>query len=274
MSISILMEIFASGLSWSRHNPALLATSSLDATVCLWDTRLPKTPSRISAYNTHSFSSTHVEFHPTKENIIASSHGGYVRIWDTRNTNSAQVANFPAHMSDITAIHWSDVGAGALLTGSQDKHVKIWNLPPYNNNPQCGSTTHAGQPVSFARFIPNSSRYLLTSHYSNSAIYLWDSGNLTPQVSLTAEFEPPVSFDLRRAGNDSFVVSVAKDFCLRMWPLPNIVDGIQLHVISSDSFNNSKIPSRYLLLLLLLTLIVKHTRTSLYHFHWTLNLLV
>ncbi|CAG7827457.1 unnamed protein product, partial [Allacma fusca] len=89
-------------IDWSSQQPSLLATSSFDSYVHIWDIRVPrqavteKPQQSLSALD----GASQVRWNKWKTDTLASCDGGHVKIWDMRKPNlpSEYIA---AHASKI-----------------------------------------------------------------------------------------------------------------------------------------------------------------------------
>ena len=89
-------------LDWSTVTPNLLATSSFDSYVHIWDVRCPRDPgsekpqASLSALD----GASQVKWNKWKSDHLASCDGGHVKIWDIRKPNSPS-EYIAAHASKI-----------------------------------------------------------------------------------------------------------------------------------------------------------------------------
>ena len=56
---------------WSKYDPNVFATGSVDKTVCLWDVRFPAAPTSMLA--SHTYAVRRVRFNPHAAGLLASS---------------------------------------------------------------------------------------------------------------------------------------------------------------------------------------------------------
>jgi WD40 repeat protein len=61
----------------------VLATTSIDSAIYVWDTRDPKKPLKLRTLNAHA-STNQVRWNRINPNTLASAQAGEVRIWDIR----------------------------------------------------------------------------------------------------------------------------------------------------------------------------------------------
>lgn len=137
-------------LNWSYKEPTILASSSFDNYIYIWDLRETRKP----IYLMHSISgASQIKWSKINENILATSHEGDVRIWDKRVNfikKTIQIyltivdihlfildyffvyqkSNMPLHyvstyLAKITGIDWSPFYENKFLTCSQDGSIKV-----------------------------------------------------------------------------------------------------------------------------------------------------
>lgn len=134
-----------SDLNWHRSEPAILATCSADTFINIWDIRDPRKPSiSLSAvgiahflvYNHLSLSlrasvskvgAMQVRWNRINSKLLATSHEGDVRLWDTRK-GSIPVQYIAAHLHKIHGLDWSMNQENQLATSSQDCTVKFFDV--------------------------------------------------------------------------------------------------------------------------------------------------
>ncbi|KAF0717535.1 Aste57867_2243 [Aphanomyces stellatus] len=206
-----------SDVAWSPSEPTVLATCSADTTTHLWDIRTPQKPAQsLCAFTT---SATQVEWNRLDAVSLATAHDGEVRIWDTRSCEKPTVT-ITAHMQKIYGLDWSPTHMYELVTCSEDKTVKFWNVM----RPRvCQGVVATGAPVWRARYTPFGDGLVTSFHRQDHLIRLWS-------LSRDASVEPKVVYDFtghkdlvkgfawRQAGLQSFqLISWSKNQELRMW---------------------------------------------------------
>ncbi|KAK9075954.1 hypothetical protein SSX86_004284 [Deinandra increscens subsp. villosa] len=116
-------------LQWSPTEPFVFASSSVDKTIAIWDTRTGKSPA------------TSIKAHETDVNVISwnrlascmlasGSDDGAFSIRDLRmlKEGDSVVAHFQYHKHPITSIEWSPHEASTLAVSSSDNQLTIWDL--------------------------------------------------------------------------------------------------------------------------------------------------
>ncbi|CAM9471140.1 unnamed protein product, partial [Discosporangium mesarthrocarpum] len=123
--------------SWSPLEASKIATSSHDNSINLWDIRSQKPVQRFTA----PYGAIQVEWNRVNTFQLASAHEKEVRIWDTRkggHASSGSLGVFTAHVQRITGLDWSHTSENELLTGSQDKTVRVWAIKAQSDSDRTG----------------------------------------------------------------------------------------------------------------------------------------
>lgn len=120
---------------WSPFNDSLIASGSDDGKVFIWTVpdnfslltegdEEPKDVDPVSKLAGHTRKVGHVLWHPTAENVLASSSGDYsVKLWDI-NTGSPNLTL--KHADIVQSMSWSSNGS-LLVTTSRDKKIRVWD---------------------------------------------------------------------------------------------------------------------------------------------------
>jgi len=142
------------GISWDPLRPGCLATVALDGYVHAWDLRTPRRPTAsFCAWPLRGAQDgARVACSRVTPHLLASSHGGEVRVWDLRRPLAALSSNPPilascgggvagiiAHegTGEVVGLDWSQTRPGELMTAAVEtgEHgiaqgvVKLWETP-------------------------------------------------------------------------------------------------------------------------------------------------
>ena len=134
-----------SDLDWKDE---VLASTSADGQVNLWDTRVMK---KSLALNTLTASSK-VRFGRSEEFRLITAHDeGSLKLWDIRSSKTP-VKYLAAHSAKVLSVDFSDK-VNHVVSSGQDRRVKVFNLDIIEEeNPVCALKT--GIPVWKARYAP------------------------------------------------------------------------------------------------------------------------
>ncbi|KAD5317411.1 hypothetical protein R6Q59_032750 [Mikania micrantha] len=116
-------------LQWSPTEPFVFASSSVDKTIAIWDTRTGKSPA--TAIKAHETDVNVISWNRLASCMLASgSDDGTFSIRDLRmlKEGDSVVAHFQYHKHPITSIEWSPHEASTLAVTSSDNQLTIWDL--------------------------------------------------------------------------------------------------------------------------------------------------
>ncbi|TYZ63145.1 hypothetical protein PybrP1_008228 [[Pythium] brassicae (nom. inval.)] len=216
-----------SDVAWSPADPWVLATCSADTKTHLWDIRTPPTP--VLTLCAFSSSATQVAWSRVDGASLATAHDGDVRVWDTRASGGASkgpAVTITAHMQKIYGLDWHPTRADELVTCSEDKTVKFWDVA----QPRvCQGQLATGAPVWRARYTPFGDGLVTSAHRLDTSLRLWALSHAEPGGGGGLAVDPVHTFaghsDLvkgfvwrARPGAGVFqLVSWAKNQELRLW---------------------------------------------------------
>lgn len=114
-------------IAWSPTEETVFASSSVDMTIRIWDTRQAAAALTVKA---HDSDVNVISWNALTSYMLASgADDGIFRIWDLRNfgQSTKPVAHFQYHTTPITSIEWCPHEASSLSV-SIDGAVTIWDL--------------------------------------------------------------------------------------------------------------------------------------------------
>jgi hypothetical protein len=112
--------------SWHSSQGHLLASSSMDGDVRIWDIRMSAGSSTI--HNAHQSGATAAQFHPIGAFQLATAGTeGSIQLWDIRRTTDP-VAQLNYHGKSVTGLQWSPFNETVLASYSDDGRVVMWDL--------------------------------------------------------------------------------------------------------------------------------------------------
>ncbi|XP_054917828.1 GATOR2 complex protein WDR59 isoform X4 [Dermacentor andersoni] len=207
-----------SDINWSPFDENLFASSSYDTYVHIWDSRdLRKPYLSLSAVT----GASQVKWNKVTQHVLATSHDGDVRIWDTRKSGSP-VQYIAAHSSKIYGLDWSPASEHQLATSSQDGTVKFWDV---TNPKKVEYTLQAGAPVWRARYLPFGDGLvtaLVTKlRKGDKNLVIWSSLRTSmPVRTFLTHSDVVLEFgwrQLRHEPRDYQLVTWSKDQSLHLW---------------------------------------------------------
>lgn len=207
-----------SDINWSPFDENLLASSSYDTYVHIWDSRdLRKPYLSLSAVT----GASQVKWNKVTQHVLATSHDGDVRIWDTRKSGSP-VQYIAAHPSKIYGLDWNPASEHQLATSSQDGTVKFWDV---TNPKKVEYMLQAGAPVWRARYLPFGDGLvtaLVTKlRKGDRNLVIWSSLRTSmPVRTFLTHSDVVLEFGwrrLRQESRDYQLVTWSKDQSLHLW---------------------------------------------------------
>ncbi|KAH0603449.1 uncharacterized protein H6S33_007771 [Morchella sextelata] len=174
---------------WSPFNDSLIASGSDDGKVFIWavpenfslltdDEDGPKDVEPISKLSGHQRKVGHVLFHPTAENVLATSSGDYtVKLWDISTGTPHYTLK---HSEVVQSMSWSTNGS-MLVTTCRDKKLRIWD--PRQETAVHEVTGHTGAKNSRAVWMTGIGEDKIAttgfSKMSDRQLGLWDLRSLS-----------------------------------------------------------------------------------------------
>ncbi|KAF1959144.1 transducin family protein [Byssothecium circinans] len=222
-------------LAANRHHRNLLASSSADKTIKLWDLNTTKCA---KSYGYHTDKVCSVAWHPSESTILLSgsydrtvvaadmrapdakaprwgvesdvetisTENGLIHYHDVRNTPSDPSASKPvwmlqAHDSSISSFDVNPVIPGFLVTGSTDKQTKLWNVQPTGPSMVVSRDLGVGKVFS-TTFAPDQEvGFRLAVAGSKGAVQIWDTST---NAAVRAAFANKVP-DMKTGGKERLV---------------------------------------------------------------------
>mgnify|MGYP001222749156 CR=1 FL=1 len=223
-------------INFHPDHPEILATCSIDTTVLAWDMRSPQAP----YYKTADWraGASQVKWSTNDSNLIASSHGNYVSMWDVRK-GTTPLFQMHGHTSSVNNISFDPSSKNRIMTSSNDGTVQYWDYTAACATPT--KTVITDFPVGRGRFLPFGDGscvipmieggnniylmnheffetddkevklqpiYVFKGHKDRVTDFLWRSRHSENSLTDDREFQ---------------LVSWSNDSDLRLWPIPDIV---------------------------------------------------
>lgn len=123
-------------LQWSPNETNIMASCSVDRSICIWDVRTKSAPAMIvpdaHASDVNVISWNKIE----KAFIVSGGDDGTVKVWDLRhlrpNSSSAAavrpLATFKHHAAPITSVEWHPTDGTVFAASSDDNQITLWDL--------------------------------------------------------------------------------------------------------------------------------------------------
>uniref|UniRef100_A0A1A8MIQ7 WD repeat domain 59 n=1 Tax=Nothobranchius pienaari TaxID=704102 RepID=A0A1A8MIQ7_9TELE len=243
-----------SDLDWSCFDSELLATSSVDTYIYIWDTRDTRKPTvALSAVA----GASQVKWNRKNQHLLASSHDGDVRVWDKRKPNTA-VEYVAAHLSKIHGLDWHSDNEYIFATSSQDNSVRFWD---YRQPRKYLNILSCQVPVWKARYTPFSNglvTIMVPQLRRENSLLLWSTLDLnSPVHAFVGHDDVVLEFQWRpqKEGSKDFqLVTWSRDQTMRIWRVDpqlqklcvsdmveDLMEGMSL-TVESEKFMSSQEP--------------------------------
>lgn len=221
-------------INWHPHDHNLLSTASVDTRVLAWDLRDSRNP----VYKTSDWkeSASQVKWNLKNKNVLASSHGNHVSLWDIRKGTSPFI-QLKGHSRGINNISFNPNNEYELMSSSMDGTIKIWNYESQelvtNDNQFEKQTVVTEFPVWRGRYLPfGEGLCALPMVGGNNSAYMASLNNeenttkLAPVYLFKGHTDRITDFLWRSRHTDSVIddrefqlVTWSNDSDLRLWPI-------------------------------------------------------
>lgn len=222
-------------LNWHHFDPNLLASSSIDTFIYIWDIRDQRRPANsLSAVA----GATQVRWNRLSRYLLATAHDGDIKLWDQRK-GTAPVQYIAAHLAKIHGLDWSPNHENQLATSSQDCTVKFFDI----TNPRRAETIlTTSAPVWRARYTPFGEGLITVVvpqlRRGENSLLLWNIGNQnTPVHTFVGHTDVVLEFDWRRFHEDSAdyqLITWSKDQSLRIWRIDPFLQKLCGHEMNDE----------------------------------------
>ncbi|KAF2753429.1 hypothetical protein EJ05DRAFT_457957 [Pseudovirgaria hyperparasitica] len=192
-------------INFSAHHQDLLATCGVDSFVICWDLRQRQNAvlsfdgkgssiGAVAKFAAWDSGATQVKWNRQDPNIVASSHGQYLHIWDRRK-GAEPLKKICAHATKVYGIDWNRASPTGILTCGLDKTIKVWDysLCGPGDNPEAERIIHTPYPVWRARHTPFGSGFLAMPQRGSTELHMYDLRTESMQPNST-KIEPVHSF--------------------------------------------------------------------------------
>jgi coronin-1B/1C/6 len=163
----------------------VIATGSDDCTVKLWgipseEGLTENITEPLADMHGHERKVTHVKFHPTASNVLASTSADFlVKIWDVEK--GAAQSNITGHTQLVSDMDWSHDGS-ILATTCKDKHMRLFDARTDKVAAEC--EPHAGTKTAKICYLGKRGTIITTgfTRQSKRQIVMWDPKNLSEPI--------------------------------------------------------------------------------------------
>ncbi|KAF2404279.1 hypothetical protein EJ06DRAFT_195094 [Trichodelitschia bisporula] len=175
-------------INFSAHEADVLATCAVDSYIHCWDLRRPAKP--IMSFADWIAGATQVKWNRQDQNILASSHDKFLKIWDRRK-GAYPLRVIQAHTTKIYGLDWNRTSATEIITCSLDRTIKFWNYSKDYDLPD--RVIRTPFPVWRARHTPFGRGLLAMPQRGDFNLHLYDQ-HLREGEELSSAIQPVHSF--------------------------------------------------------------------------------
>ncbi|CAI4873039.1 AFH_G0010020.mRNA.1.CDS.1 [Saccharomyces cerevisiae] len=227
-------------INFNPQHPDVLATCSVDTYVHAWDMRSPHRP----FYSTSSWRSaaSQVKWNYKDPNVLASSHGNDIFVWDLRK-GSTPLCSLKGHVSSVNSIDFNRFKYSEIMSSSNDGTVKFWDYSKSTTESKRTVTTNF--PIWRGRYLPFGEGYCIMPMVGgNNAVYLVNlcddddseqnkKTKLQPIYAFKGHSDRVIDFLWRSRhtydgdydDREFQLVTWSKDCDLKLWPISDSIYG-------------------------------------------------
>lgn len=206
-------------LNWHPSDPNTLASSSIDTFVYIWDIR---TPARPTLSLTAFLPASKLRWNHLTKHLIATAHGGNVKIWDQRKA-SHPLHYISAHVDSINCLDWSYTNENQLVTSSRDSIVKFFEI---NNLKKPENVLDTVKPVWSVKCTPFGNGILIVlvppEKRVDNNLLLWNLNTIdTPVHTFVGHTDTILEFQWLKNNEDKTaeheLITWSEDQTIRLW---------------------------------------------------------
>ena len=185
-------------------NGEILAFTSRDNTIKLWDVRSGKELKTLTGHSDNVFS---VVFSPNGKILASGSNDETIRLWDV--SSGKELKTSTGYSKSIFSVAFSPNGE-ILASGSSDKTIKLWSV---ESGSELKTLTGHSNNVFSVVFSPNGK--ILASGSYDYNIKLWDIGSGKELKTLTGHSRSVLSVAF--SPNGEILASGSNDGTIKLW---------------------------------------------------------
>jgi len=154
----------------SSPDGKMLASSSFDNTIILWDVNNPSDPSQLATLEGHTNFVTSVAFSPDGKTLASGSYDNTIILWDVE-TRQPIGQPFEGHSVFVYSVAFSPDGK-TLASGNADGTIVLWDISDPSAPSQVATLEGHSDAVKGVAFSPDGKT--LASGSNDGTIILWD----------------------------------------------------------------------------------------------------
>ncbi|WP_169982602.1 caspase, EACC1-associated type [Microbispora sp. H10836] len=210
----------------------LLAVSSHDGAVTLWNPADPRSPRLLSSFRAGARPLNEIAFSPREPLLAVSSADGTATLWDVRDPSRPRLAgNLHGHAGEVRDVAFSPDGRW-LATASSDRSVRLWDVADPGSPWPLWESRRRAKPLEAVAFSPDGGA--LVAGGGGNEVLKWDPRNLArPPIPLPLDGETPIH-DLAFRPGSRILVGASIDNFAHIWDVsdkggPRLLRSLQGH---------------------------------------------
>jgi WD40 repeat protein/type II secretory pathway predicted ATPase ExeA len=212
----------------------ILATSSDDKTVRLWDVSTPHHPHLLSTLTGHTHYVPSVTFSPDGRVLATASDDTTARLWDVRDPRQpSPLGILTGHTSVVSSVAFSPDGH-VLATGSFDDTVRLWDVDNPRQPSPLGILTGHTSGVNSVAFNPDG--HTLATASDDTTARLWDVRDVRRPSSLSIlTGHTGGLFSVAFSADGHTVATGSYDRTVRLWDVRDVRRPSSLSILTGHT---------------------------------------
>jgi len=195
----------------------LLAASSDDRFIHLWDTSDPANPKRLPATTQLPEFALGLEFHPTEPVLAIAGADDHAYLWRYEGSNEAPV-EIGAFGNDVSAVSFTDDGSLLAASGAEGT-VEVWDTTDLSK-PRRIETPLAGPQNSVYEMDFQPGTRLLAGAVQDGSVWIWDLTNPEKPITFAALRASTAAVNTVQFSQDGrFLIGVGSGKRIYVWEL-------------------------------------------------------
>lgn len=199
---------------WSDTSPSIIASSSADGTIQLWDIYTQQQVP-VAVFQEHLKEVYSIDWCTIRGNnkLLSGSWDKTIKLWDMNNIQNSSIATFVGHQNTVYCVKWSPHISETFASTSGDETIIIWN----SNTPNPVQVIPGGSGEILTCDWTKYDQNILISGSTNNQIRVWDLRNTQQPIHILNGHQYAVRRLKCSPHNQSVLASVSYDMTVRTW---------------------------------------------------------
>lgn len=223
-------------VAFSKLDENLLATSSSDGHLILWDINTQKIVKTLVKGDTTSNGILSIDFSPTHHLLAVSYMGGELALWDTKNFKL--VNSVPAHEYGFAmSVKFSPEGKRIMTTGGVDNSIRLFNMHDLSLR-QIFYDQHSNSTVWDAAFSPTNYDEIAAVN-SLGFLEIWREGKKT--VHKRTEINDYLALSVEYSKDGTKIYAGVDAFNSEVGNFVKIIDANSLEILNQFDLHKNRV---------------------------------